>query len=192
MSGVVRPSFLVAWSASAMCFESSCTSALLSHVALCFQILGTSVCEMGCVFPQILVVVHDDACHMRRYTTNSQDHEELQAQIAHPMVTYVLDRFDARGHLDAWCRATCCTTSPQMQDIVADAVTSICEITFAWLAKYKHMVRKMWKHIAHFLRGTQVEVQLANFTLKICESNFPKHMSWRSTCSTRLPRTLFF
>ena len=38
----------VTWSASAMCFESSCTSALFSQVALCFHRLGTSVCEMGC------------------------------------------------------------------------------------------------------------------------------------------------
>ena len=36
--------------ASAMCFESSCTSALLSHVDLCFQMLGTSLCKMGCYY----------------------------------------------------------------------------------------------------------------------------------------------
>ena len=38
MSEVVCPSFLVAWSASAMCFESSCTSAVLSHVALGYYV----------------------------------------------------------------------------------------------------------------------------------------------------------
>ena len=56
---------------------------------------------------------------------------------------YIVDKFHSRGHVDAWCVANCGPNVPENSEVVTEINTSICEITFAWLARFKRMTRKM-------------------------------------------------
>lgn len=56
---------------------------------------------------------------------------------------YVTDKFHSRGHVDPWCLDNCGPGVPENSEAIDAMNTSICEITFAWLARFKHMTRKM-------------------------------------------------
>ena len=106
-------------------------------------------------FPQLKVIIH--ACHLRRYTTNRAHCTEMAAQMAHPNIIYVVDRFHAKGHVDEWCKQNCCPDAPGVPEIVGNANTSICEITFSWLARYKHMVRPLGRNVANYFLAEMVD-----------------------------------
>ena len=91
-------------------------------------------------FPELHV---DDACHLRRYASNREGHSTFAQTLSYPDVAFVIDKFHARGHVDPWCSQHCAPRTTENAQLVCNANTSICEITFAWLARYKHVVRKM-------------------------------------------------
>ena len=65
------------------------------------------------------------------------------ASLAYPNMKFIIDKFHSLGHVDSWCAETCMPNLPENAPLVADLNTSICEITFSWLARYKHSTRKM-------------------------------------------------
>ena len=101
-------------------------------------------------FPDLQVIVHDDACHLRRFADNRSSESSMAASLAHPAIVYVVDRFHARGHVDEWCRQNCCPGVPETDAAIEGVNTSICEITFAWIARYKHIFRKMNRWTGNF------------------------------------------
>ncbi|CAE7578556.1 unnamed protein product [Symbiodinium sp. CCMP2592] len=94
-------------------------------------------------FPSLRVVVHDDACHLRQFADNRATWNSMAASLAFPNVRYIVDKFHARGHVDEWCRLNCHPGLEENKACVEEINTSICEITFSWLARFKQMTRKM-------------------------------------------------
>ena len=101
-------------------------------------------------FPELHVLIHDDACHLRRYASNREGHSTFAQTLSYLDVAFVIDKFHARGHVDPWCSQHCAPRTTENAQLVCNANTSICEITFAWLARYKHMVRKMGEWTSKF------------------------------------------
>ena len=69
--------------------------------------------------PNLKLVIHDDACHLRKYADNRKDDSDVSRVLAHPEIRYVVDRFHARGHVDEWCIANCSPKAPGLGELVA-------------------------------------------------------------------------
>ena len=67
------------------------------------------VCEAT---PEINLVIHDDACHVARYSMSHKSGPSASAEVVAlrermAALAWSLDRFHAKGHKDPWCRAHC-------------------------------------------------------------------------------------
>ena len=47
-------------------------------------------------FPGLSVIIHDDACHLRRFADRREHDSEFAASLAFPNITYIVDRFHGR------------------------------------------------------------------------------------------------
>jgi hypothetical protein len=78
-------------------------------------------------FPEISVVVHDDACHVRRYADSRSHLSEACKRLAFPKVIYAIDKFHARGHVDEWCLQNCHPRCEAVKAAIEDvAATKSC------------------------------------------------------------------
>ena len=98
-------------------------------------------------YPFIATVVHDDSCHLRRF----MDHWCRSCpQLCFPAMHYVIDKFHAVTHCDAWCRANCAPSTPVNEARVAGVNSSACELLFSWFSLYRNSFRHMGQETAHF------------------------------------------
>ena len=67
---------------------------------------------------------------------------ETSQSLTFPRVKYIVDKFHARGHVDQWCLEHCHLGAAAKKELVDAVNTSICEITFSWLARFKSVTRK--------------------------------------------------
>jgi hypothetical protein len=81
-------------------------------------------------FPELAVVVHDDACHLHRFTERRASDSPQAARLAPPAISYICDAFHMSGHTDAWCKANCNPAAPHLKTLVEGVRTSVCEFTF--------------------------------------------------------------
>ena len=95
------------------------------------------------VLPECTTVVHDDACHLHKYTERRKHESAHAAALAPPSVRYLCDAFHMAGHVDPWCRRVCDPRSEQNAPILEGVRTSACEFTFTWLSGYKHQTKHM-------------------------------------------------
>ena len=98
-------------------------------------------------YPFIATVVHDDSCHLRRF----MDHWCRSCpQLCFPAMHYVIDKFHAVTHCDAWCRANCAPSTPVNKARMAGVNSSACELLFSWFSLYRNSFRHMGQETAHF------------------------------------------
>jgi hypothetical protein len=102
------------------------------------------------LYPELAVILHDDACHLRRFAQKFAGQNELASSISYPRLKFVLDRFHASGHVDPWCLQNVHPATQENAPLVAGQNTSANEILFAWLARYKHIFRKMNRWTGNF------------------------------------------
>ena len=106
------------------------------------------IAELKQKFPGLNVIVHDDACHLRKFATARSGDSELAFNLAFPQVAYVTDGFHSTGHIDEWCKANCDPKLPHNAELVKDVNTSICEQTFRETNRFKYMVQHMHRFTA--------------------------------------------
>ena len=102
--------------------------------------------------PEIDIVIHDDACHLRKYAASRACKSPLARRLAYPQVKCVIDRFHSKGHVDHWCKQHCMHTSPENEKALQGVNTSVWEQQFSKLGRYKFMVSKMGAAIGAFSR----------------------------------------
>jgi len=113
--------------------------------------------------PSIDLVIHDDACHLRKHCASRAKDGAMAAALAYPMIQYVTDRLHARGHIDPWCLATCSPTAACNVELVAGVNTSVCEQLFSKLGRHKFVMRVMDRltglehHVSHVSSSCSVE-----------------------------------
>lgn len=99
---------------------------------------------------EVSVLVHDDACHLRRFAAKRSGHSELAARLAYPSIRYVVDKMHAKGHVDPWCKANCHPDVPQNADAVRGVCTPRCEIVNSVIGRHKFALRHMRRRTAAF------------------------------------------
>lgn len=94
-------------------------------------------------YPELTVIVHDDACHLHKFTDARKADSDLAAKIAPPLMRFICDWFHIKGHTDPWCLVTTHPKIAANAELVAGIRTSVCEFTFTWLSQYKHATKHM-------------------------------------------------
>ena len=89
----------------------------------------------------VTLVIHDDACHLRKFCDKHAGSSEVARRLAFPNVKYVVDRLHSRGHVDPWCIENCIASAPCNEPLLAGVNTSVCEQMFSSLGRHKFMVR---------------------------------------------------
>lgn len=98
-------------------------------------------------------VVHDDACHVLRYSLKRQNHSLLAKQVSE--LSWILDRFHVRGHRDSWCLSRC---HPDLfPEITRGMNTSACESINHIIGRHKYVYRVMSPGIRYFFLQEVVE-----------------------------------
>ena len=88
-------------------------------------------------------MIHDDACHLHKFTEARKDDSAFAASIAPPAVRFICDVFHIAGHTDPWCLVTTHPKAPGNSALVEGVRTSVCEFTFTLLSQYKHATKHM-------------------------------------------------
>jgi hypothetical protein len=102
------------------------------------------------LYPQLAVVLHDDACHLRAFAQKRSSACDFSGELSYPKMKFILDRFHASGHKDDWCLQNVHPAVPENAELVEGVNTSACEILFSWLARFKRMVKTMGQYTALF------------------------------------------
>ena len=101
--------------------------------------------------PEIDIVIHDDACHLRKYAASRASKSSSARRLGYPRVKYVIDRSHSKGHVDHWCKQHCMHTLPENEKSLQGVNTSVCKQQFSKLGRYKFMVLLMGAAIGAFL-----------------------------------------
>ena len=136
-----------------------------------FEFMGSESCaqrylflsRLKSLYPELSTVCHDDSCHLRRFANRWADGSTLARQLAYPQMLYILDRFHASGHVDAWSLANVHPAVPENSAALEGVNTSACEILFAWLARYKHGFRKMNRWMGNFFAQEVLDLHNQEF-----------------------------
>lgn len=133
------------------------------------------VSQLKALYPQMRVVVHDDACHMHRFTDSRREWNEVAAGLAPPAVMYACDGFHMTGHVDPWCLAHCNPKAPHLEPLLRGIRTSVCEFTFTWLSQYKHQTKHMSQNGFKFFLLEMVDAH--NRAIQQGSTNHLTHMT---------------
>ena len=110
--------------------------------------------ELAQAVPELEVLIHDDACHLRRFATNrmkdAEVNKDLAKRLAFPSMKYVIDKLHAKGHVDAWCVANCVPDSPGNAELLKGFKTSVCETMNSVIGRRKFALRNMKRLVASF------------------------------------------
>ena len=131
-----------------------------------FEFMGSESCSQRYLFlgrlkelyPDLITVIHDDACHLRRFARRWEARGRLGRSLAYPQMRYILDRFHSSGHKDKWCLDNVHPETEENAPIVAGVNTSACEILFHWWARYKHSFRHMSRWTGNFFAQEVLEL----------------------------------
>ena len=93
--------------------------------------------------PTVESVVHDDACHLRKYADARATSSTFAAKLTSQNIKYVVDWLHFRGHVDPWCREHCDPDAPQNKSAMESVNTSACEQLFSALSRHRFVVSRM-------------------------------------------------
>jgi hypothetical protein len=99
--------------------------------------------ELREAVPDLRIIVHDDACHVRKFATARAGDSAAATALAYPQMHYIMDKLHSSGHTDAWCLSNCHPDLPENAEMLGQANTSICEQTFRVTNRFKYMVQHM-------------------------------------------------
>ena len=106
-------------------------------------------------YPTVRTVVHDDACHLRKFMEKwFPENPELR----YPALNFIIDGFHMRGHTDTWCQLNCSPKLPEHAEILANVNSSSCEILFQWFSQHKSSFRHMGRLTAHFFVSEMIDL----------------------------------
>lgn len=95
------------------------------------------------LYPEIVAIVHDDACHLHKFCASRAACSERALRLAPPQIRYICDLFHMLGHTDGWCKVNCNPYAPHLEPFLDGVRTSVCEFTFTWFSQYKHQSKHM-------------------------------------------------
>lgn len=99
------------------------------------------IAELAAKIPELFVIIHDDACHLRRFAGKHSRHSALAQRLAYPMMNYIIDRLHAKGHVDEWCKQNCHPEAPENVALVDGVKTSQAERANSVIGRHKYVLR---------------------------------------------------
>ena len=124
--------------------------------------------ELIGAYPNIRTVIHDDACHVRKYCSKHQRRSALAARLAYPNVRYILDRWHQAGHTDDWCRANCRTDTEEHQAVLSGVNTPRAEAWNSLVCRHRWVLRPMTHLLRSFFMHEVVDVRNAAMMEEKC------------------------
>ena len=106
----------------------------------------------------ISLVIHDDACHLRKFCDARKQGSAAAARLAFPTIKFVIDQLHSRGHVDPWCLENCIAKAPCNVELVLGVNTSVCEQAFSRLGRHKFVIRWMDRLTGAFFLNEMAEV----------------------------------
>ena len=110
---------------------------------------------------ELEVLVHDDACHLRRFADKRRGHSEMAARLAYPRIQYIIDKMHAKGHVDKWCIENCHPDVPKNAEAIRGVCTPACEIVNSVVGRHKFALRHMRRRTASFFMHEVIQVRNA-------------------------------
>ncbi|CAJ1430988.1 unnamed protein product, partial [Effrenium voratum] len=104
--------------------------------------------ELAEAVPELRVLCHDDACHLRKYATKYAEASPLSQRLAFPNMQrlYVIDRLHAANHKDQWGKEHCDADTEANCDLLKGFNSSAAEMTNSVVSRHKFAIRqvKLW------------------------------------------------
>ena len=94
--------------------------------------------QKGVYDPDKLVIVYDDACHLKRFSMKRPGMTETSTYLSSADI--FCDRLHFSNHVDKWCATNC---DPRQCYKLNEVNTEACEQIFSWLSRYSFMTRYM-------------------------------------------------
>ena len=101
------------------------------------------VVEIKAAVPSVKAVIHDDACHLRKFASAREQSSVATKTLTYPSIKYVMDRVHSKGHADPWCLQHCHPDAPETVTLLEGKNASVCEQLFSKTNRYGPMVRSM-------------------------------------------------
>ena len=112
--------------------------------------------ELATRSPGLRIIVHDDACHLRRMAEASRHDSDVAERLA--SMSYIVDEFHASGHVGAWCKKNCLPHLSTNAELLAGFPTSICEIVNSELSPLGHTIHHFGQWTCQLCVNEMVDV----------------------------------
>jgi len=110
---------------------------------------------------ELKVLVHDDACHLRRFAGKRHGQSEMAARLAYPCIQYIIDKMHAEGHVDQWCKENCHPDVPGNAEAIRGVRAPACETVNSVVGRHKFALRHMRRRTASFFMHEVIQVRNA-------------------------------
>ena len=108
-------------------------------------------------WPQLKIVVHDDACHLRIMAEGRQGDSDLGRRLAED-IAYIVDDFHSTGHVGEWCKEHCMPSLEMNKALLGDFPTGICETVNSCLSPLAHTIHHMGRWVCQLAVLEMVDV----------------------------------
>ena len=115
------------------------------------------VAKVAAKLPELRAVIHDDACHLRRFSEKHAWRSELGHRLSD--LHWVLDRMHAKTHKDPWCLSHC---HPDVNEtIMAGFNSSAAESCNSTIGRHRFATRHMRPFVRSFFLLEVIETRNA-------------------------------
>ena len=97
--------------------------------------------------PELKIIVHDDACHLRLMAEAGDLSTSIAKRLASEM-SYVVDEYHSSGHIGKWCAEHCLPKLPINAALLNGFLTNICEIVNSEVSPLGHTIHHMGRWVA--------------------------------------------
>ena len=100
-------------------------------------------------WPQLAIVCHDDACHLKLFALQHRRSTAVAERLA--AMDYIVDRFHAPGHCGEYCAQHCLPTIEDNKRLLGTFPTEIAEIVNSEMTPLGHTIHHMGKFFAQLV-----------------------------------------
>ena len=129
------------------------------HEVLCAESLSQRYCFMARLksrWPELQVVCHDDACHLKLFCIQHRRSSETAEQLA--QMAFIVDRFHAPGHTGAYCKEHCMPQLELNRGLLRNFPTDIAETVNSEFSPLGHTIHHMGRFFAQLVVHESADV----------------------------------
>ena len=107
-------------------------------------------------WPELQVVCHDDACHLKLFCIQHRRSSETAEQLA--QMAFIVDRFHAPGHTGAYCKEHCMPQLELNRGLLRNFPADIAETVNSGLSPLGHTIHHMGRFFAQLVVHESADV----------------------------------